>query len=221
MARTALAMTFLLLGTACTPQVAAESASPPASLEDVKAAVEGWLEGVTGPEQAFRATLPPEDGSALTGRAINERLFVLHGGTSLIGIGFSQPPRADSSLAELRSTFKHLALDRIPVPGIRARGWQTRLLTPRSSFREGVTLQSWQDGVLSIRVQTTFFAVSARRTDILVPADAPMPPGTFFQIRRPIRADLLIEGDLPLEKQPQGLTDLGDGGRPGLESTSP
>ena len=173
-------------------------AQPPAAapIQDVQAAVVKWLDRDTEPGNLFRATLHAEDGSPLTARAINQRLFLIEDGELSIGIGFREPPRPESSLMELQSTFQHLALDRIPVPGVRAPGWETRLQTPRSSFREGVTLESWQDGVLRLRVRTTFFAVYGRRTDLEVPADAAMPPGSFFQMRRPIRADMLIKGKL-------------------------
>ena len=190
-----MAVPWTLLATLSGPMALAQPPSQ-ATLPPVKRAAAQWLKDVTGPGKAYRTTLLAKDGSPLAARAINDRLFLLQGGDHSIGIGFRKPPRPDSSLTELRSTFQHLALDRIPVPGLKEPGWETRLRTPRSSFSEGVRLESWRHGVLTIRVQTTFFAVDGRRTDIEVPADAPMPPGTFFHVRTAIDADLLIVGRL-------------------------
>jgi hypothetical protein len=163
--------------------------------EEVKRAVAGWLEGMEG--NVYKATIRASDGkSPLPATRINNRLFAFREGKVYIGIGFSKAPRIDASLDELRATFAHVALDRVPVPGIEAVGWETRLQTPISSFKKGVTLEAWEGGVLRLRVQTEFFAAYGRRTDILVPADAGYPEGTYFQIRKPITADLVIEGRL-------------------------
>lgn len=165
------------------------------SCEEVTSAVEAWIDGLDG--TVYKATLRASDEvSPLPSTPINDHLFAFREGNLYIGLGFSEPPSSNSTLEELRATFKHIALDRIPVPGVEATNWETRLQTPRSSFKEGVTLESWKDGVLRIRVQTEFFAAYGRRTDIRIPADARMPKGTYFQIRQPIKADLVIEGRL-------------------------
>ncbi len=162
---------------------------------EVVAAAQTWLRKLGG--RPYKATIRSADGeSPLPARRIDNRLFAFHEGDVYIGIGFSAAPSATSTLADLRKTFKHLALDRLPVPGVKATGWETRLQTRFSSFKEGVTLESWQDGVLRLRVVTEFFAAYGRRTDILIPADAGMPKNTYFQVRRPIKADLVIEGRL-------------------------
>ncbi len=191
----------LLAGVTCLTAV--PEAPRPMPLQDVQAAVVQWMDEVSRKGSVFQATLRAADGvSPLPAKAITDRLFALQDGDLSIGIGFSQPPKKDTSLEEMRATLRHIALDRMPVPGVRMEGWETQLQTPRSSFRQGVSIESWKDGVLRVRVQTQFFAINARRTDILVPADAAMPKASFFQIRRPIRADLRIEGRLfPAEEK--------------------
>jgi ecotin len=178
-----------------------EAARTPAC-EKVQGAVQSWIDGIKG--KAYKADLRSNDGvSPLPSKAINSSLFALQEDNLYIGIGFSKPPKIDTSLTDLQATFAHIALDRLPVPGIKAVNWETRLQTPVSSFKDGVTLESWKDGVLRVRVQTEFFAAGGHRTDIIVPADAPMQKGTYFQIRTPIKADLLIEGRLlPADEKP-------------------
>ncbi|HEX5000731.1 MAG TPA: hypothetical protein VFY29_21080 [Terriglobia bacterium] len=162
---------------------------------DVLAAVRQWVDGMDG--KVYTATIRSSDGvSPLRGKRVNDRLFEFQDGDVRIGIGFNIAPEKNSTLEELRSAFNHIALDRIPVPGVKTRNWETRLQTSTSSFKNGVTLESWKDGVLKARVQVQFFAAYGRRTDVAVPADARMPEETYFQIRKPIKADLTIEGRL-------------------------
>jgi hypothetical protein len=169
-------------------------------LQDV---VINWLDDVTGKGKLYKATIRGSDNVLpMPSKKINDRLFAFQDDEVYIGIGFSKPPAMGSTPEQLQKTLKHIALDRVCVPGIDAAGWMIRLQTPQSSFKKGVTIKSLKDGVLSVRVQTEFFAVYGRRTDIRVPADAGMPKGTYFQIRKPIKADLLIEGRLfPAKKK--------------------
>ena len=155
--------------------------------------VAAWMASMKG--KTHTATIGGSGKDALESKRINDHLFALTGDGVYIGLGFKVAPTKAMSVAQLQAPFKHVALDRIPVPGVTAKNWQISLRTPRSSFSEGVKIE-WKDGVIRLRVRTSFFAASGRRTDILVPADAGMPPGTFFQIRQPLDADLTIEGRL-------------------------
>lgn len=94
--------------------------------------------------------------------------------------------------ATLREQFWHAVIDRVPTPELDLPGWETRPLTPTSSFDKGVELVSLADGRASFRVQTEFFAISGRDPAVLVPADAPAPPGSFFQLRRRFPLDLTV-----------------------------
>lgn len=175
--------------------ITACSAQPENTNIDVRHTVDTWLDSMQG--KIYKATLRAQDGvSPLPVTAVNERLFNWKDGDISIGIGFSQPPTAQSTLQSLRTSFKHLALDHIPVPGVASKRWETRLRTPMSSFKDGVSLESWENGVLLLRVQTTFFAAYGRDLSVKTPADAGMPEGSYFQIRKPVKADLVIEGRL-------------------------
>lgn len=169
--------------------VLAEAAKPVA---EVRQAVEKWLGEMDG--KIYKATFRAADGdSPMQAKPVSGQLYAAHDGGVAIGIGFTKPLQLDTTLDEVKAAFKHIALDRIPVPGIHAENWRVGLQSPVSSFAEGVTIESWADGVLAVRVQTSFFAAHGVRTDILVPADAGQPEGTYFQIRKPIKADLLIQ----------------------------
>jgi len=157
--------------------------------------VERWLDGMSG--QVLTAALRAGDRfRPRRAKRINDRQFAFRGADTYVGVGFSKPPRQDSTLADLQDTFKYVALDKVPVPGIRSSGWEILLRTPRSAVTEGVTIESWEDGVLRIRVRTEFHAIWGRRTDMVLPEDAGMPEGTFFNVRSPVKADLVIDGRL-------------------------
>lgn len=47
-------------------------------------------------------------------------------------------------------------------------------------------------GLATFRVQTEFFAIGGRDPTVSVPADAPSPPGSFFQLRRKFPLDLTL-----------------------------
>lgn len=139
----------------------------------------------------------------LAASPVNDHLFAIRGDEAEFGLGFSEAPAATSTLAELRRTFAHIALDRIPVPGVQATGWETRLRTPTSTITEGVTIVSWENGIIRLRVQTEFFAAYGQRADVQVPADAALPEDAHFQIRRRLAADFEIRARLFSGASPQ------------------
>ena len=49
------------------------------------------------------------------------------------------------------------------------------------------------DGKIKLRMRTKFFALYGRDPSVLVPADAPSPPGSYFQIRKEFPLDLTLE----------------------------
>lgn len=172
----------------------AEAPATP-TVDEVKKAAQAWIDAL--PATGYAATLRAADGvSPLPAQGVNDHLFAFTEGPVYIGIGFGIAPKPDTTLKELQDNLKHVALDKIPVPGVKASNWETRLMSPISSFKDGVTLEKYENGVLTFRVKTQFFAAYGRRTDLVLPADAGMPPDAYFQIRTPIKADLLIEGRL-------------------------
>ena len=196
-------VTTLAIGVLCA--TAAENPDA-ASYQTVYDAVQQWVTQLDG--GVYKATIRARDGvSPLPSREINARLVAFTEGDVYMAVGFSEAPKREASVRELQATLEFVALDRIPVPGVNATAWETRFMTPRSSFKEGVTFESWKDGVLRLRVQTTFFAASACRTDLVFPMDSPLPAGTCFRITAPIKADLIIEGRVlkPEKDHAEGL----------------
>jgi hypothetical protein len=100
---------------------------------------------------------------------------------------------AETPVETLQKNFWFVALDRLPTPGLDLPGWDVRLRTPTSSIREGVEVVSFGEGKVKLRVTTKFFAIYGRDPSVLVPADAPSPPGSYFMIRKNVPLDLTIE----------------------------
>ena len=93
-----------------------------------------------------------------------------------------------------------VALDRIPTPGLDVKGWDIRPRTPVSSFSKGVEFLSYKDGIVKVRIKTNFFALYGRDPSVLVPADAPSPAGSYFQIRKGFPLDLTLAAPLGMAK---------------------
>ncbi len=110
-----------------------------------------------------------------------------------VSFAFKGEHTADTPTKTLQKNFWYVALDRLPTPGLNLPGWDIRPRTPTSSIREGVEVLAYGDGKIKLRVQTKFFALYGRDPSVLVPADAPSPPGSYFQIRRSFPLDLTIE----------------------------
>jgi hypothetical protein len=171
------------------------TATVPTKVEVQKAANK-WILNLKG--KTYKATIRVAHG--IKPLPNYDRLFEIHEGPLSIGLGFKTAPKPTSTLAELQKSLSYIALDQLPVPGIKATAWQTTLQTPISSFTNGVIIESWAKGVLRIRVKTRFFAIYGYRTDIDVPADAPMPESSYFQIPKSISADLTIVGKFSLDR---------------------
>lgn len=99
----------------------------------------------------------------------------------------------DTPIKTLEKKFWHVSLNQLPTPGLDLPGWEVRPQTPTSSFEEGFEILSYGDGKIKIRIRTDFFALYGRDPSILVPADAPSPPGSYFQIRKKFPLDLTLE----------------------------
>jgi len=110
-----------------------------------------------------------------------------------ISFAFKGEHTVDTAVETLQANFWFVALDRLPTPGLDLPGWDVRLRTPTSSIREGVEVVSFGDGKIKLRVKTKFFAVYGRDPSVLVPADAPSPPGSYFMIRKYVPLDLTVE----------------------------
>ena len=160
-----------------------------------EAAAKRWLEAL------------PAEGIVLNRKAKETGFTVSHGDSAVgritkfsfdrdglrFDLAFRGEWAADAPRETLQKNFWYCALDRVPTPGLDLPGWDVRPQTPMSSFEKGVEILSSADGVLKVRVQTKFFALYGRDPSVLVPADAPSPAGSYFQIRRETPLDLTLE----------------------------
>jgi hypothetical protein len=194
----ATAGSFLLL--TCVTALAGEPPKKPTGSE-AEAAAAKWLDGL-----GKRGLVLRED--------VKKGGFVVTHAPSALGrvtkFSFQQPGwwvsfafhgelSAETPLKTLRKKFWYVALHRLPTPGLDLPGWEVRPQTPTSSFKKGVEILAYGDGRIKLRVRTKFFALYGRDPSVLVPADAPMPPGSYFQIRRDFPLDLTIEAPFSFE----------------------
>jgi hypothetical protein len=198
---------FLALGLAATLAAsaglyAAEPAAKPAG-DGAEAKAAKWLAGLGKPglvinqgfkDEGFKATYGPSAVGRIT-------KFQLMQGPWWVSFVFKGDDiTADTPVETLRKRFWIVALDRLPTPGLDLPGWEVRPQTPTSSFKEGVEILAYGDGRIKLQVKTSFFALYGRDPSILVPADAPSPPGSYFQIRRPFPLDLTIDAPVAFAK---------------------
>lgn len=147
----------------------------------------------------LRATIkePGFAGKAIVGSA--DTMHVLESKGWQVTLGFQGKLSREDSAATLDRRLKYVALDRIPTPGLEIKGWDVRPMTPQSSFREGVEIRELKDGLATIAIKTSCFALSGRVREELLgpqPADAGLPPGTFFQLRKNIPLEILIQAPI-------------------------
>jgi len=174
-----------------------DSGARPVTGEQAKQAAEKWLTGLGDKGLVIRHSIDKEHG------------FIVKHAPSAVGritkFSYQQPGwwitftfkgehTADTPIATLRKQFWFCTVDRIVTPGLKIPGWEVRPRTPSSSFSKGVELVSMQQGKAKFRVKTSFFALYGRNPNVLVPADAPSPAGTYFQVRKSFPLDLTIEG---------------------------
>ena len=118
-------------------------------------------------------------------------------GPIFIGIGFNNKFRSSSSAEDLQSNLDYVSLDKLPMPGFQhPRGWEIYPHTPISSFKDGVEILSYENGRLHFTVDTRFSGIYGHIRDLVVPADAPSPNGTYFLVSKDIHG--FIDVYMPL-----------------------
>ena len=171
-----------------------------ASGADAEKAAKAWLDGLgekglviteTDKKNGFK-------GRMISGSRSSMNVFQKPGW--YINLLFKGKITADMDADTLQKKFTRVALDKLPTPGLDVKGWEIRPQTPISSFDKGVEFLSYKDGIVKVRIKTNFFALYGRNPNVLVPADAPSPKGTYFQIRKNFPLDLTIEAPLGMKQ---------------------
>ena len=175
-----------------TPSAFAQAASG----ADAEKAAKAWLDGLgkkglvlteTDKKNGFKGRMVGGTGSSMN-------VFQKKGW--YINLMFKGKVTADMDAATLQKKFTRVALDKLPTPGLDVKGWNIKPQTPVSSFNKGVEFLSYKDGIVKVRIKTNFFAIYGRNPNVLVPADAPSPKGSYFQIRKGFPLDLTLEAPL-------------------------
>ena len=116
-------------------------------------------------------------------------------------LGFDCLPGRKTDLASLRDAFSFVALNQLPH-GISASGWKFMVLTPQSSFKQGVELQDLGNGRLSVRMTTPLYAVYGESLDRQACPqlqDASLPPSCF--VNRELDFPLTLTLSVPFAQE--------------------
>ena len=165
--------------------------------KEVEAKAAAWLDKLGEDGLVLKVKLEGVDG--FVGRPIagsKNTMFVFSHDGWYITLGFEGAVSEKTPLETLREKWSYIALDKVPTPGLEQEGWEIKPRTPVSSLRKAsgaVEFLEGGDGKISIRVKTHFFALYGRELGILVPADAPTPEGSYFQIRKKFNLDLSMD----------------------------
>lgn len=188
----ALALTLLL---AAPPAVLAAEPGARVEAAEARAIAARWLDGLGSRGLVLDETL--QRGGFVVSHAAGPRgpvtrFELRRPGWSLL-LAFEGRHTATTPPGSLRRAFRYAALDRLPTPGLELPGWEVWPATPSSSIRRGVEILSSGNGRIRLRVRTPLFALQGRDPAVMVPADAPAPAGSSFQIRRPFPLDLRLD----------------------------
>jgi len=140
-------------------------------------------------------------GSGIAGST--DTMYVLRTNDWWVTLGFKGTVQVTDTAAELSNRLKYIALDRMPTPGLEVKGWDIRPMTPVSSFREGIEIRSFAKGQVKVGVKSKCFCLYGRVKDQLLgpqPADAPLPNGSYFQLRQEIPLEISFEAPLGMTK---------------------
>lgn len=136
-------------------------------------------------------------GAAISGSP--DTMYTLNRDGWSVTIGLQGKLQPDDTAASLQKRLKFIALDRVPTPGLEVKGWEIKPRTAVSSFRDGVEIRSYKNGIATISVKTSCFCLSGMvRQELLgpQPADAGLPEGTYFQLRQAIPLEIVFEAPL-------------------------
>eukprot|EP00798_Chlamydomonas_sp_ICE-L_P012691 gene12691-15923_t len=123
--------------------------------------------------------------------------IVEHGKWS-INVIFDPPLSKSMSLEAAQAALSHIAMDSTPMPGFGPHEhWDVYPQVPVSSFKEGVTVTAWDGERMGLHVESHFFALYGRRTDVHPPGCGSMPEGTYVHIRQ--KFDFVMDVDAPVE----------------------
>jgi len=183
-----------LLLASCLTTLAAEVDKKPTGSE-AEAAAAKWLDGLGKKGLVLNETV---DEGGFTVTHANSALgrvtkFNFQQPGWWVSLAFHGELSAKTPTKTLQKKFWYIALDRLPTPGLDLPGWEVRPRTPTSSVQKGVEILAYGEGKIKLRVRTKFFALYGRDPSVLVPADAPAPPGSYFQIRKEFPLDLTLE----------------------------
>lgn len=184
--------------------------SPAGATKKVQAP-EQWLNGATlqsknAAKRAAQNWLRKQRGKGLVLKSgllksqyttAKKRSITIYNKSWYVTVIFKRKVDAAMDAAQLQKAFSHIALSRLPVPGLEVEHWRIRPQTPVSSFSNGIVFMPAPKGQMKLRVKTSFFALYGNDTRARLPQDIASPPETFFQVRRTFTGDITMQVKLP------------------------
>lgn len=195
-------LSLALIAILCSPIFSPADEPRKATGPEAEAATAKWLDGLKDTGLVLKEQ-PAKNGFAVSyGQSAfgNVTKFNYEQPGWNVSVTFRGDMKADTPLKELKEHFWHAVIDRVPTPGLDVPGWNIKPQTPTSSFDQGVEVLAYGEGKIKLRILTNFFAVYGRDPSVLVPADAPSPPGSYFQLCKNFPLDLTIEAPIEFPK---------------------
>ncbi|MDB4981065.1 MAG: hypothetical protein JWM82_1817 [Myxococcales bacterium] len=178
-----------------------------ASKTEAQGAASSWAAGQTGgwsvEIESAAATDAVARGPVAT--PCTNDLFWLRSSTreAELDLFFDCPGSEVVDLTWLRAHLRDYNLARLPIE-FGAPGWTFRIFPPSSALTEGLTFDSWTQGVLSLRIETPLQAIhgesqssECRRAGMV--ADAPLPQACFVEV--PFAGPLVLTLKVPLASE--------------------
>jgi hypothetical protein len=99
-----------------------------------------------------------------------------------VAFGFRCPLGAAARVEDLTAAFSYAVLDALPH-GINSDHWEFEVVTPVSSFEEGVTFSSLPAGRIQVTIETPLYAIygHSTRRSCEAPADGSSPEGCYLR----------------------------------------
>jgi hypothetical protein len=119
------------------------------------------------------------------------------GGTDIL-LTFDCAALTNATTESLRKGFRFAALNSLPH-GLSLPSWQFEVLTPSSTFTEGVQVVAFQNGRLEVDIDTPLYALRADdvREECRTPADGTTAPACF--VHRELHMRLKLHLSVPFD----------------------
>ena len=161
-----------------------------------------WLIGME--KEGLQLEYVAEEGEeGFQGEVVNANscIYFLQKSPWYVTVSFKTPLQPEMTLPEIEAAFQYIALDRLPTPGLEAKGWNFRPQVKSASISKGVTFLAYDKGILKLKVQTECYALFARIPQAPELTDAKAPRDSFFQLHHEYPLQVIMEAPFQLKSE--------------------